>query len=277
MCRSLAEGGRRCDRDTGRLQSLGHADLLPETAEDRPAVTWNVPGHVEPPLERLWFPPAPAPGTSLQAQPAPRAVVAEAVGTLHDVRAVEPAITGSVLEALPPGCRAHGLEFRLKSPSSLARKIADRVRRTVQSGNPQSPHDVAARLTDVVRYTVVAPDSESLVPTARTVVRRLGRAGYKVVEAEHSYVEDSSYKGLHLLFEAPGGLRFELQVHSELSQKVKDEIHIGYEKARVLPQGDPERDRLVAGMKEATDSVPIPAQIRGMRRIGGIQVERRKK
>jgi len=277
VCRALAEGGRRCDRDTGRLQSLGHADLLPESSDDRPEVTWSVPGHTEPPLAELWSPPEPSPGTPVQARPAPKAVVAEAVGTLHDVRAVEPEITSTVLNALPPGARAHGLEFRLKSPSSLARKIADRVRRTVQSDNPQSPHDVASRLTDIVRYTVIAPDGDSLAPTARTVVTRMGRAGYKVVEAEHSYVEGSAYKGLHLLFEAPGGLRFELQVHSELSQKVKDEIHVGYEKARMLPQGDPERDRLVAGMQAATDSVPIPAKIRGMRKLGGIQVEKRKK
>lgn len=269
MCRSCAEGGRRC-RDSRRLKQLSHADLLPEHAEDRPDVTWSVEGHQEPELDQLW---AVEPG-----KPAlPAAVVAEAIGTLADVAADESQITTDIMASVPSGARASGLEFRMKSPSSLARKIRDRVKLAAASARPMSPAEVASRMTDIVRYTIEAADHDHLVPTATSAVEHLKSQGYEVVEAEHSYVDGSSYKGLHLTVRSPKGRLFELQVHSEHSQKIKDEVHLIYEEARQLEPGDPRRSDLEMQMTERSASLPGPPGIDKLKKLGGTSVERRKK
>lgn len=273
MCLSCAEGGRRC-RDARRLSQLNHADLLPAHSEDRPDVTWSVDGHREPELAELW--PAKAdtkgPGKSF-----PQPVVAEAVGTLADVTGEEPQITTDILAAVPPGARASGLAFRLKSPSSLARKIHDRVKLAAASARPKSPAEVASAMTDIVRYTIESKDHDHLVPTAKSAVEHLKSQGYDVVEAEHSYVDGSGYKGLHLLLRSPSGRVFELQVHSEQSQKIKDEVHLIYEEARRLDPGNSRRAELEQEMKTRSASLPGPPGINRLKMLGGIPVERRKK
>ncbi|GAA4660318.1 hypothetical protein GCM10025779_28600 [Arthrobacter cryoconiti] len=204
-------------------------------------------------------------------------MVAEAVGTLADISQEEPAITSAVMSAVPAGAKAHGLEFRVKSPSSLARKIHDRVKLAARSEHPKTPAEVAAGMTDIVRYTIEARDHDALVPTAKASIRKLTSQGFEVVEAEHSYVDGSGYKGLHLLVRSPTGRTFELQFHSARSQQVKDDVHLVYEDARRLDPGDPGRPILEAKMKSMSNGLPQPPGIDSLRRLGGVPVQVRKK
>lgn len=269
MCKSCAEGGARC-RDVRRLTSLTHSDLLPQSVPGRPDVVWSVGHYVEPELAELWE-------ASSADRQLPRAVVAEAVGTLSDIAQDEPAITSAVMSAVPIGANTHGLEFRVKSPSSLSRKIHDRVKRSARSDQPKSPAEVAAAMTDIVRYTIQSKDHDSLVPTAKASIRKLTRQGFEVVEAEHSYVEGSSYKGLHLLLKSPSGRTFELQFHSPPSQQVKDDVHVLYEDARKKEPNDPGLPILEAKMMAMSDGLPMPAGIGSLRKLGGMNVQVRKK
>lgn len=269
MCRSCAEGGARC-RDVRRLAGLTHSDLLPESVPGRPDVVWSLGHHIEPELAELWE-------ASTRERGLPRPVVAEAVGTLADISHEEPAITSAVMSAVPAGARANGLEFRVKSPSSLARKIHDRVKLAARSEHPRSPAEVASAMTDIVRYTIEAKNHDALVPTAKAAIRRLTGQGFEVVEAEHSYVDGSGYKGLHLLVRSPAGRTFELQIHSSRSQQVKDDVHLIYEDARRLEPGDPGRPVLEARMKSMSNGLPQPPGIDSLRKLGGISVQVRKK
>lgn len=269
MCKSCAEGGARC-RDVRRLSSLTHSDLLPQSAPGRPDVVWSVGHHVEPELSELWE-------ASSADRQLPRTVVAEAVGTLADIAQDEPAITTAVMSAVPIGASAQGLEFRVKSPSSLARKIHDRVKRAARSDQPKSPAEVAAAMTDIIRYTIQSEDHDSLVPTAKASIRKLTGQGFEVVEAEHSYVDGSGYKGLHLLLKSPTGRTFELQFHSQRSQQVKDNVHVLYEDARRMEPKDPGRPILEAKMMAMSDGLPQPAGIDSLRKLGGMTVQVRKK
>lgn len=257
MCRSVADGGRRC-RIRAHLEPLPLEKVAPAPREDRPDVYW--PG--EPAPAELW-----------QRYPAP--VAAEAVGSLLDARDDEEQITSDVIAATAgEGRRAYGLEFRMKSPSSLARKIADRTDRSSRAAaRPVAPRDVADRLTDLVRYTVVSSNHDEVVPTARSVVDSLIRRGYSVVEAEHSYIEGNPYKGLHLLVRSPAGRIVELQVHSENSQHVKDEIHVDYELERDTDRPLIERAEARLRMERRSAQVTTPDGLTRLRTLGGVRVE----
>lgn len=76
---------------------------------------------------------------------------AQALAVLMHVREVEPVMTTDFLEALPQGARADGLAYRVKSPTSLARKVADRVVKRHMSAAA-----AAEACQNVVRYTAVA-------------------------------------------------------------------------------------------------------------------------
>ncbi len=58
----------------------------------------------------------------------------------------EPRVTAEFVDAIPEGARPHGLEYRMKSPESLARKIADKA-----DTKGIEPAQAAQSLNDVVR------------------------------------------------------------------------------------------------------------------------------
>lgn len=159
----------------------------------------------------------------------------------------------------------HGLEFRMKSPQSLARKIADRV----QTRPQLSADEHADRLTDVVRYTAVATEADQVVPTAQHMLATLREQGWEVVEAEHSYVPGNPYKGLHTLVRR-GTVTAELQFHSEASQGVKDRYHVEYEVARDSTQPLERRLEADATMRRVWDEVPTPAGLHDLSELGGV-------
>lgn len=235
--------------------------IAPASEDDRPDVDWAK---------------GPEPAELWEQMPAP--AVAEALGTLLDVREEEREVTTTMLRCTPEGVRLHGLEFRMKSPASLARKIM-----TKATTKRQSPADAAASITDLVRYTAVSSEHEDLVPTARTMVDALSAQGFRVHEAEHSYVQGNPYKGLHLLVTCPdravegqeqprAGMVVELQVHSELSQRVKDSIHVDYELERDPDADWSQRAQARARMESAASELPVPPGLEELRTLGGVTV-----
>lgn len=257
MCQSCAEGGRRC-RDRRQLEGFTVDELRPEQAEDRPDVVW---------------PDEPAPATLWDRYPP--AVAGEAVATILEACAEESGITTDHLQVVPNGARMHALEFRVKSPSSLARKILSRLRRDRAAIGEGTARDIAVRLTDVVRYTAVCVQHDELASTARSMVAALQSRSYRLVEAEHSYVDGNPYKGLHLLVAAPLGRVFELQIHSELSQTVKDELHVDYELERDMDLDWEERAAARGRMEKLSASVPTPAGLDELTHLGDVPVRAR--
>ncbi len=126
-------------------------------------------------------------------------VAGATVAALRFLAEAEPAVTGDVRRSVPDGCRMHGLEFRMKSPGSLAAKID----RKAEADPDASPYDVSEKITDLLRYTAVAGSPGGVVSMARDTVRRLRRRGWDMVEAEHSYVPGNPYKGPAHRVEAP--------------------------------------------------------------------------
>ncbi len=77
------------------------------------------------------------------------------------------------------------LKHRLKSPQSLARKLAGRLDQERQP----------AQVEDVLRYTYLT-DASRFVDLAEEVTEELQAKGWRLAGARNSYVEHSRYKGL---------------------------------------------------------------------------------
>ncbi len=209
----------------------------------------------------------------------PAPALGEAIATLLETREEEHQVTTVMIKSTPEGARLHGLEFRVKSPASLARKIAQRA-----MTRRQSPAAAAASIADLVRYTAVTRDHDDLVATAVSMVDALEAQGFTVREAEHSYAPGNPYKGLHLQLvsparpaadgqgEAAAGMVVELQIHSEASQAIKDEIHIDYELERDTATDWSERAAARRRMVAASSVIAEPRGLTELEELGGAKL-----
>jgi len=108
---------------------------------------------------------------------------------LRQIQAVEPQMTTS-LGRLVRDLDGHlaGLEFRIKSESSLARKITAYAK---ESGNSL---EVAARgITDGLRYTAVFSEKD-FVDKARNITASMAGNGYSVTKIRNYFGSEESYR-----------------------------------------------------------------------------------
>ena len=151
---------------------------------------------------------------------------------LDKASGVEPRLTASLDSMVSEvGGSLEGLEFRVKSKSSLERKLKDEFRQ-----HPQwSLEDVAAAdITDIVRYTAVFPASRYRTGVKATRAR-LESSGARVVKARNYWKESGGgYRGVNTVFQDTSGARFELQFHTSQSFRTKMSTHEIYQVARGL-------------------------------------------
>lgn len=175
---------------------------------------------------------------------------------------VEGQLTDDLVASIADGTNAYELENRLKSPQSLARKI----RTMAGTQFDQQP------IEDVVRYTIVAPEPDDLVPTSLEAYDSLNRHGWTINGAVHSYAEGSRYKGLHLFLQKFGE-RVEVQIHSRESIEVKNKTRPLY-----VVERDPTQPRNKRA-EARNAAIALSAQMRRPRGIdeltsvGGVAVE----
>jgi YD repeat-containing protein len=136
-----------------------------------------------------------------------------------------------------------GLEYRLKSVESLARKLTD------QPGIP---------VNDALRYTM-SFDEASFTAGTKAAMSAMQEQGYQLTVLRNTFKDGQPYKGINTTYLTPEGEMFELQFHTPTSFKMKDVInHPLYEQQRVLPRTDPAWTDLRNQMIENSASVPIP-------------------
>lgn len=187
---------------------------------------------------------------------------------IERARSVEPEVTADFLAALPDNARPHGLEYRIKSPDSLASKID----RTAEKGSQLTSAPV---MTDVLRYTAVVSSDTELLPLARSTVDHLGQNDWVVMSAQHSYVPDSPYKGVHCLVRSDElDTTVELQFHTEQSQEIKTYTHPAYEVARDPRKPTDVRARADAWLREISVDIPEPPGIENFTTLGDVEVRR---
>lgn len=198
----------------------------------------------------------------------PPEVAQAALPMIERARTVEPKVTADFLAALPENARPNGLEHRIKSPDSLASKIDRR-------GVTASPYAASASMTDVLRYTGVVDSDTTLLAMASSVVSELEVNGWKVTSAQHSYVPDSPYKGLHCLVRSEDlDVTMELQFHTEQSQTIKTLTHSAYEVVRDPRVPDTERFAADRYLRETSEQILEPPGIEDFNYLGDVEVRK---
>lgn len=170
---------------------------------------------------------------------------------------VEPGTTGTVKSAIESaGGRMDGLDYRLKTPASLKRKI---LKKSIEKGI--SVKAAAKEIADAVRYTGVIPEPPkgNYAKTIKTVIKDLEKQGMTITEIETHWKRGDAYNGVHITANAKNGTKVEIQFHTEASLAAKGKTHEIYERAREVGISPEERARLTREMIKIADQSPIPS------------------
>lgn len=168
----------------------------------------------------------------------------EADDLVGGIRGVEEGITADIQGIGDrTGGRLRGLDFRVKSESSTARKIAADLR-----DNPAlSVQEARDGIYDALRYTYEFDPAE-YTQGVRNALEELQAAGYEQLRFKDYWNAPSGYTSFQGNWKAPDGTIIELQFHTPASLAAKDPSHLLYEEWRVLPKGHSRRDTLQAEM-----------------------------
>lgn len=177
---------------------------------------------------------------------------------LRDASRAEPEVT-ALLSNLSNGVggRLEGLEFVLKSESSLVRKIS-----SISEKNNLSLLDATGDINDALRYTMIL-DANSFGDNINSVFKSLEGTGHKKAWLTNTFLDQSpSYKGINATFKTPNGQPFELQFHTADSFNVKQNInHSLYESARLLTTTKAQYNVLNQQMISNSAKIPQPQGI----------------
>lgn len=147
------------------------------------------------------------------------------------------------------GGQLNGLEFKLKTKSSLTRKLISEAE--VRNVTPDQ-----VPIGDALRYTAVF-NPDKFASGAQATLDEFRNHGFKVVGIHH-YWEGLDYRGTNTKL-SKYGLVFELQFHTPESYKVKEEkSHPIYEELRVLPSDSPKRAALTKALAAIWMGVAVP-------------------
>lgn len=160
----------------------------------------------------------------------------EAAARKHgEAKVGEPATTALVQRlSRAAGGEVHGLERRLKSTRSLARKIAsDMLEKNITA------QEAADAISDHLRYTTLF-GPEEFVPSVLEVQAHLRAEGWEKYDQKFKnfWQPGDAYDGYNTVYiHTETGMRFEWQFHTPESIRIKEEIHVYYQKARVMEPG----------------------------------------
>jgi hypothetical protein len=138
----------------------------------------------------------------------------------------------------PPPPQLFGYEFAKKQEP----KIAEKIERVVEE-KLMTREEAAADIKDALRYTVHFTKDE-FGPRAQDVIDHLAAENAHVNVKNTWPPGKNPYKGVNVNVTTHDGFTYEIQFHTPESQAVKEQMHVMYEEARVLPAGHPRRVQL---------------------------------
>jgi hypothetical protein len=168
------------------------------------------------------------------------------------IATIEPAMTRDMIDlAGAHGGEMVGLDFRLKSEKSLARKVE------AEKGDfGGDATKTAQSMSDVVRYTM-AFDEGDYVKSSQSVISDLEAKGYKT-RVKNYWTGNDPYQGINVAVTHPDGTVFELQFHTPKSVTVKEKVHLIYEQYRTTREPR-QRWKLYDGMVRISNAIPVPS------------------
>jgi hypothetical protein len=155
---------------------------------------------------------------------------AEASKLRKTVEEYEPELTERMMKLTAEnGGRLEGLEYRLKTEESLARKI-DKEAKQDFGGDTKKASE---KISDAVRYTSVI-DVANYSDGVQATLNGLKDAGYTVdpKRIKNFWDTGDDYQGINAKVRHPSGFEFELQFHTPESLKAKEQTHPHYEEFR---------------------------------------------
>ncbi len=175
-------------------------------------------------------------------------VAAKANEVYTKAKAEEPKTTADIVGAGEKnGGKPVGLDYKLKSEESLARKI--------ETDGIDKP------IKDSLRYTVLF-DKDQIADGSANTIKDLESKGYKKIGLKNTFQEGAIYKGINSNFETPNGQIIEVQFHTPESFNVKQNVnHPVYEEYRLLDPRDPKAVELKNQMIANSDTVDLPPNI----------------
>jgi hypothetical protein len=169
-----------------------------------------------------------------------------------DAVAAEPAVT-AVMSAVASahGGKLVGLDFRVKTEDSLARKIAADA-----TAEGVTPAQAAAAISDANRYTMEL-SADNYTHGAQSTLDDLAAQGYSE-RVKNFWPDGDPYQGINAALTTPDGQNVELQFHTADSFAVKENVnHPLYEEFRTTQDNSLRRglwDKMVANAR----SIPVP-------------------
>lgn len=147
-----------------------------------------------------------------------------------------------------------GLEYRLKTEESLARKIA-----TDMEKGGLTAEEAAGRIVDTNRYTAIFP-TDDMVGGYEKVIKGLEAKGYKVTKVKNTWDDPTvPYNGVNVQLVSPNGQPVELQFHTPESFWAKDAgTHALYEEQRKLEKGSARWQELEQQQRDIFKQTPRP-------------------
>lgn len=175
----------------------------------------------------------------------------------------EPKITNDIVGSVSKlGGSMYGLDYRLKQPTSLGRKIASDA-----EGKNNRLESASTNIKDAIRYTAVF-DTENFVDGYNNMKSELESKGYKEYRCKNFYTmyenKTSVQKAVQCVFESPDGQKFELQFHTPQSQGVKEVNHPIYEERRSKNSKKVDRMSGDFRMSALSSNVPNPKGVLGI-------------
>lgn len=169
---------------------------------------------------------------------------------------IEPTITADINNiATKAGGKLVGLENRLKSPSSIKRKIETEV------ADGFSKSLSLNKIRDAIRYTTVFKEGD-FVTRYKAMQYLLAIKGYKTIIVKNTWKNDSAYKGVNTFIQNEDGDVFEMQYHTQQSFDLKNGLlHELYEQFRNPKTPFHEKEKLLLEMRKLSSKIKAPKGI----------------
>jgi hypothetical protein len=160
----------------------------------------------------------------------------------------EPKITRDISKTIQRnGCKVYGLNNRLKTESSIKRKLL-----------------LGKDIKDAIRYTAILPDGD-FVKRYNSIKNDLEKQGYKETKCKNYFEQyrqgKVKHKGIQCNYSTPDGYIFELQYHTNASQDVKNKKVPLYEEARNPKTSAKRKIQLESQMSLLADTIKDPKNI----------------
>ncbi|WP_288061375.1 minor capsid protein [Rodentibacter caecimuris] len=172
---------------------------------------------------------------------------------------VEPKITADVTEIISSvGGKAEGLEYRLKSLTSLKRKIKTEI----SAGF--SEQQAVESIHDIVRYTAIF-DENTFVEQYQKMQEQLLQRDYSTFVVKNTWQDGSAYKGVNTFvstFIEKDNTIFEIQYHTQQSFELKNgKLHKLYEEFRDPEIPEQAKAKIFLEMQKLSANLKVPKDI----------------